>query len=100
MLFSFDVISFHPYRRPKIQGIAFVHLRTRGIWETDSAIRLLPDLQALSGERVVPGLGPDVTEGTAYTKQMSIEIFSAGSENDDFVESGFKDFLNSRRARC
>lgn len=30
VLFSFDVGSFYPYRGPGVQGIAFVHLRTRG----------------------------------------------------------------------
>lgn len=99
VLFSFNPQSFHSYHGPGIQGIAFVHLHTWSAFQTDRAIRFLPDLQAFRCESVFGTLGADVADGTAYTKGRSLEILGAGSAGEDFVDSGFVDFLNSRRAR-
>lgn len=106
VLFSFDGGFFNTGEA--MRGIEFAHVRTRIAWELLEVIQLLPDLKALSFEISRPtfstrDLGSldhsSVADTIKNVKDMSIELFASGTEDDDFVDRGFLDFLRSHRMR-
>lgn len=108
VLFSFDTGSFGFYRGPQVKGIVFAHLQVSYTGELLEVIRLLPDLKALSFEILRPtfstrDLGSldhsSVADTIKNVKDRSIELFASATEDNDFVDRGFLDFLRSRGSR-
>ncbi|GAA5966320.1 hypothetical protein JCM8115_004829 [Rhodotorula mucilaginosa] len=107
VLFSFDPESFLPYLGPAIQGITYVHMRSQNIWQVDSLLEDLPNLKAIGYETSDPRVSIKDIESPdhpfAFARQQikdrSIQLFAPGSEDDDFVDSGFLRFLEPRKPR-
>ena len=110
VLISFDARFLRPalgriYYWTRVRNTVYAHLRTRNAEELSTIIRLLPDLKALSFEISSPTISTrdldtldklEIADTLSYLKTRSIELFAAGSGNDDFVDSGFLRFLDSR----
>lgn len=107
VLTSFDTTSCYliPYFGRSIRNTVYAHLRTRDAGELSTIVRRLPDLKALSFKISSPPITtrdldtldkPEVADTLSYLKTRSIELIAAGSDNDDFVDSGFLRFLDSR----
>ena len=109
VLFSFDTGFYQPFPGPSVRGIAFAHMRARNAFELSAMVHHLPDLKALSFVILTSSIGTDnldslndpaVADLKEYAKARSIKLFAAaGYEGDDFVDSGFLDFLHSRGPR-
>lgn len=107
VLTSFDTISCYlrPYFERSIRNTVYAHLRIRDAGELSTIVRRLPDLKALKFE--ISGLTmstrnldsldkPEVADTLSHLRTRSIELFAAGSGNDDFVDPGFLRFLDSQ----
>lgn len=106
------LISFHMgpgrsgYGR-KFPGITFASVMTRMVWNLSTIIQMLPDLKALAFCAFSPYVStydgksldnPSFADAKKLIEEKSIELFAFGC-NDDFVDRGFLDFLNSRGPR-
>lgn len=108
VLFSFDMGFFHPFRGPEIKGITFAHLRIWDASELSKVVKLLPDLKYLKCTKLRSSTvtgdldsheDASIADTLKYLEERSIELPDADSGEDDFVDSGFLDFLKSRGPR-
>lgn len=107
VLFSFHAHFFFPMQA-QVWGVTYVHLRAEYPWDLGQAIRPLPQLKGLSFQISNPEISTNGLVSLDYrffpdtvkrVEDGSIELFAAGNGNDDFVDSGFLRFLDSRRTR-
>ncbi|KWU46326.1 hypothetical protein RHOSPDRAFT_31775 [Rhodotorula sp. JG-1b] len=108
VLFSINTPSFFPYLCPKLECMKYLHVQSQDGWEVDRLLRILPGLKAVSWETSDPRVSikdlespdhpfPEITKQNI--KRKSVGLFAAGSGDDDYVDSGFLRFLDSREPR-
>lgn len=99
---------FHPFRGPEVKGITFAHLRIWDASELSKVVPLLPDLHYLKFTKLRSSTvtsdadsreDASVADTLNCLKERSVELSDAGSGEDDFVDSGFLDFLKGRGPR-
>lgn len=95
-------------QRHQVWSVQYAHLRAEIPWDLGLAVRFLPQLRGLSFQIWDPEISTNEVVSLDHRFALDtikrvedgpIELFVAEPGNDDFVDSGFLRFLDSRRTR-